>query len=256
MVEKLISLGKSPRLALILKAVIFGLILRWLGNGGAGGLWPAFSFVALATFFYFRPLFNTLALLRSFSVFLLLGIFTPKILLTYAGDPLMNSLSGLLYLWPFWAALSLYLILGLKDLIFVHRKLAHLGLFSMFFYQTVFGYFAPPFRGGLFYGLILLSLASLIFSELIAGESRATASQAGAAAAVFGWLVFGGFFVATALPLGFFKAANFVALGGFFAAELALYFYNGALGRSVLYPRLLIFGLLALAILLTLRWHL
>lgn len=232
---------RSPRLALLLKAALFGFLIAWLNPGL--GLLRAAIFIFLAALIYIRPIFNSLAILRSFVILLLLSIFIPENLY---GFKLLPVIHGSLF----------FLILGLKEFVLVHRVFWHETLFAVLAYETLLLY-------SIFYSEypLLASFAAIlifftIFSELVSREAAAPPRRIWLAAGVLSLLALSGLWIGRFLPLGFWNTANLVALGMLFFVEMLLRFYNGKLTRAMVVSRVIIFVLLFFLILWTSRWYL
>lgn len=241
MVEKLKLVLKSPRLVLLLKGLLFGFLIAWLAPGAS--LSRAVIFVLLVALLYLRPLFNGLAVLRSFLILLALSVSFPE---SIYGFNVLPAVHGVLFL----------LIMGLKEFVLVHRVFWHEALFAVLAYEILvlhsFFYAQHPLITSVAVALALMAL----LSELINRETAAPRRKAWVASWVFALLALSGLWIAGFLPLGFWNTVNLVALGMLFFVEMLLRFYNGKLTRAMVVSRVIIFVLLLTIIFLTSRWHL
>ncbi len=153
MVEKLKLVLKIPKLRLGIKAVIFALALYLLP------LWAALP-VALAL--YLRPAAFYLNFLGTFTSFLfIVFVFSRSLLLN-------GELVYITALIVFFAALLFYAILGVKNMLFVHRSYV---LFSSYLFLATLSVW------GFFSGVIpLIALIPVIF--LISKDALASIASA------------------------------------------------------------------------------
>ncbi|KKW47746.1 MAG: hypothetical protein UZ00_C0001G0002 [Parcubacteria group bacterium GW2011_GWA1_60_11] len=156
----------GERLRLILRKAHWSLALKGLAFG-LGWLWlPGWLFALLALFLYFKPLFQPGKLLRSF--FVLLGLSLGFSALAPALLPLFSGIGELLA--AFLAALF-FLLMGIKDLAFVHRSGRYLLLYAGLFlgvFMLSFWYAAP--RDALrllLVAALFLAASTLLFREFL-----------------------------------------------------------------------------------------
>ncbi len=236
---------RSPRLALLLKGVIFGLLLNWY-YAKDGSVFYAVFFAIFSLVLYIRPLFGAINYWRSFVVLMALLSLPPVFyqLLGFGG----------------WAcviigALLFYLILGLKELVLINRQAWHRLIFTLLLYGSIFAHFLMND-----FNFFTRSLAVFLISFLLGGEFLRlnivdiNLKAARIFAFIFAFLIFQGLWIAGWLPIGFINSANLVALSGFVFAEAAVNFYGGRFGRKMFFSRVIIWTLLALFIFLTSRW--
>ncbi|MBI3588793.1 MAG: hypothetical protein HY093_00020 [Candidatus Liptonbacteria bacterium] len=140
MVEKLKLILKPTPWSLVVKALIFG---------GAWLVLPFWLFLLIASYFYFVPLFKPLKFIRPFSIFLVLI------------SPLFAKASlGLAAV----TACIFFLILGVKDLVFVNRKPKY-EIAIYLIYLLLFWVFFSSFENWLGTGVVFgsLGLAAVFF---------------------------------------------------------------------------------------------
>lgn len=228
METKLKSVFRNPRLQLAFKAAIFGLLLVFT---------HPLIFVAGAAVLYGRPLFRTLGFLEPFIILLAISL-------------ILNRSAGggmLLYLSVSYSTFLFFLLLGVKNLVFVHRENWHrilnlalaYGAFLLFFYynkelfviQLILLFIVNFFLlRDLFKKRMIYWLLSLLVLEAAWGISL--------------------------LPIGFINSANIAALVYFFLSNLALHYSSNSLTRKKILIDVTIFVLLFLAILAFSQWNL
>jgi hypothetical protein len=220
---------------------LFGFLIAWLDPGLSSS--RAIIFIFLAALLYIRPIFNGLAILRSFAVLLLLSIFIPESLYGFKLFPVIH---GLLF----------FLILGLKEFVLVHRVFWHEALFAVLAYETLLLHSIFYSQYPLLSSLAAVFIFSALLSELISREAVAEPRRIWLASGVLSLLALSGLWIGRVLPLGFWNTANLVALGMLFFVEMLLRFYNGKLTRAMVVSRVIVVMLLLALIFLTSRWYL
>lgn len=155
--ERLRSILRKAHWSLALKGCAFG----------AGWLWlPGWLFALLALFLYFKPFFQPGKLLRSFLV--LLGLAAGFSALTPA---LLPFFSGIGELFAALLAGLFFLLMGIKDLAFVHRTGRYLLLYAGLFlgvFVLSFWYAAPRDLLRLFLVTALfLTASTFLFREFL-----------------------------------------------------------------------------------------
>ncbi len=172
MAEKLKLVLKTPKLRLGIKAVIFALSLYLL---------PLWAALPIALVLYLRPTAFYLNFLGTFASFLfIVFVFSRSLLLN-------GELVYITALTVFFAALLFYAILGVKNMIFIHRYFVLIATFITLISLTVWGFFsgliplialilitlfvskdalssftpAPPRRATFFAAICALSVATL-----------------------------------------------------------------------------------------------
>lgn len=244
MVEKLKSLIRSPRLSLPFKAAVFGLLLYYFYATG-GGFLPTVAFFVGAIFFYARPIFNNFQFLRTFIVLLGLSYFAP-------------ALYGDITFLPLAAAFAFlfYVLLGIKDLVFIQRVWWHELLHAALLYGILLAFFAADKSNYFFWQYVSVGIAATILeSELLSYHTHAVPQKMRwAASAVFGFLLMQVAWVLALTPIGFLSATAMIAGIAFVMAHLLLCRFLGILERKIV-ARYAIFVLCALALVaLTSRW--
>lgn len=228
MAIKLKSVFQNPQLQLGLKSVVYGALLLFT---------HPIIFIVGAVLLYARPLFRTFEMLGSLA--LLLGV---SIILTNTAvsEPYF-FLSGV------YASILFYLILGVKDLVFVHRagwhRVLNLGLvyaiFLLFFYHSQ-DFFLVKIL--LVFFAILLLLRELFKKRLTYW--------------LLSLLMIEAVWAISLLPIGFINFANISALTYFILTDLAIHHANNNLTRRRILIDATLFILLFLAILAFSRWSL
>lgn len=141
MAEKLKSVWKIPKLKLGVKALVLGVSFFYL---------PFWASALIASFFYFYPALNTEKLLTSFLFSLFLGF---------------SFSDGSIPLADFWLvpAFIFYLLLGVKDMVFLNGKAVYVILNASMMIALFFGVFS-----GVISPWLLPFLLFLLFREFFA----------------------------------------------------------------------------------------
>ncbi|MCL4406294.1 MAG: hypothetical protein M1586_00040 [Patescibacteria group bacterium] len=156
MEEKLKSVWKTPKLKLGVKALILAASFFYL----------PFWFAALvACVFYFFPALNTEKLITSFLISLFLGF----------------VFSGIVPAADFWliAGVIFYLLLGVKDMVFINRKFVYGLLFASVMIAAFLGVLAGAVSPWLL-ALLLLLLFREFFSVMLPDYPKRARLFAGA----------------------------------------------------------------------------
>ncbi|MEK7143820.1 MAG: hypothetical protein AAB820_00610 [Patescibacteria group bacterium] len=243
MLKKLKSASKSLRawqLISALKAVIFaGLlflsVIYWLFT---------VIFLIVALYFYFRPTINAGRFLFSFLALLAISLLVVKSLAV----GLWLSVIGLFF------GFLLFLLLGIKNLSFVHRQPLYY-LYGALMFLTIFAVFFNADKSGLFtvkYLAVGLAIF-LIFREFL-GVIEETESISGLSikknlySLVFAFLVLEFIWVVALLPLGFLNAASFAILFALVLEDLIIHHFGGTLNRLLILRNVTVFLILTVAI--------
>jgi len=229
MALKLKSVLENQQLTLLFKALMFGAFLLFT---------PPLLFIIAALFLYFKPLFNTFSFFSSFIILLILSL------------SLTNGLlAAILFSFVF------YIILGVKNLVFINRwrwyHLLHLSLF----YSTFLLFFLSDNTSNFFFksfGLFLISVFLLReFLKFAAADFPKRRLLISWALSLFvveiTWVI-------GLLPLGFLNSANLALLSVFALGDLTLHHFRGTLGRKVVLSTAALFVLLTLLIFATSQW--
>lgn len=231
---KLKSVLQTPKLGLALKTAIFAGLLAFVEFGPSAGGLSVLIFMAATAFLYATPLFRTLDLVRPLIIAMVLALIAVK---TFSGT----------YFWlaDFYLAFIFCLILGVKDLIFIHRiawrRILNLGIaypvFLLFFYysQTAF----------LVRFLLLLPAVFLLWRDLF--KKRAAAWLLVLLILESGWAI-------GLLPLGFMGAGSLMLAVYFVLGNLTHRHMAGALTRRHVLADVTVFALLALFIFAFSKW--
>jgi hypothetical protein len=155
MVEKLKSVWKIPKFKLGVKAFILAASFFYL---------PFWISALLACFFYFYPALNTGKLLTSFLVSLFLGF----------------VFSGMIPAADFWltAGFIFYLLLGVKDMVFVNWKPVYILLVASIIVATFFGVLSGAISPWLL-ALLLFVVFKEFFSIILPGYPKRSRLFAG-----------------------------------------------------------------------------
>ena len=240
----LVLRGNTSRSAL--KAAIFGLFVFLAAAG-----WPlTVIFIVAAAYFYFQPFSKTRPMLSSFLILLVVS-------LLFVFYPFNEQ-------WPLRLAVVLilsflfFLLLGIKNLIFVHRQpLYHLFnnslmflVFVAFFLSDKSNFFALKY---LLAGLAIFLLWHEAFRfALNLGQ---TAANVNLLAAGFTFLNLQFFWAVALLPLGFLNSSALLLAMVLVMKESAIHHLNGTLNRQGALKNIIIFIASIVVIFAASRWR-
>lgn len=228
METKLKLVFQNPRLQLALKAAVFGLLLAFA---------HPLIFLAGAMILYGRPLFRTVEFLEPFIVLLVVSL----ILTWSAGGGLF------LYLSVAYSTFLFFLILGVKNLVFVQRDNWHRVLNMALAYEAFILFF---YYNKEFFVAQLVLIFTVIFFLLRDLFKKRTIYW------LLGLLVLEAVWGIGLLPIGFVNSANIALLAYFFLSDLALHHSANTLTRRKILTDATIFTLLLLVIFIFSRWSL
>ena len=246
---------QNQRLALLLKALVFGVFFAWTYPPGSS-LMRGGIFVFTALILYIKPFFNILSLSRSFLALTALSLIFSAAGLSKEGVASPPSGATWATLLIFVHAILFFIILGLKEFVLVHRLFWHEALFAVLSYETIVIYSITAAAHPAAASIFLIAVIVALLSELVSRETDVPPRRAFLAGAVLGLMILTGLWVAKLLPLGFLNVSNLTALGALFFTEMLLRFYNNKLTKTILISRVIVFALLAAFIFLTSRWYL
>lgn len=217
MEEKLKSVIRSPRFGLLLKSAAFFVLFRWAGEGG---VLANIVFVVVSIFLYARPTLNALLYIPSFAVLLALAFLFPT-----GGPARTVEISGLAFAGLF------YILLRLKELLFIRRLWWHEALAGGLLYLATLAYFTA---GASEYFLLkhvgLGAVFFLLAYELYVAHVAFVLWPKQRVAALLGALLFLEFVWALALlPLGYAAASGIAAMFGFLFLHLSVVAATGHL---------------------------
>lgn len=237
----------------VIKATIFGLAVLAVEMYGFPWI-MSFGFVVLALILYFNPLANAR---RLFFTFLFLLIFTFLITTKFAIDvPKTDMLFSAVAFAAFFGVLF-YLLIGIKQLLFIRRAQAYYLLYLSILYQGFLLYFASEKTDAL--PAIIKSLLLILFLFHIIREFFRINNQEKnrlLTATVFTltlvnleviWAI-------SLLPIEFTSAASLATLFAFLSTEIIRRYFQEGLTAKFLRYSLLVFIFLSMIILVFSRW--
>lgn len=217
MAGKLKSVIQSPRFGLPLKAAAFFLLFRWASGDG---VLAAVFFVGVSIVMYARPTLNALVYIPSFAVLMGLAFLFPSAGMEFAGEVLGLALAGLFYV-----------LLRLKELLFIRRLWWHEALAAGLLYVAALGYFAAGVSE--YFLLKHLGLGAVFFLlayELLAAHSaRDVRPRQGVAACAVTLLFLELVWAIALLPIGYAADSGIAAIFGFLLLHLSVVAATGHL---------------------------
>jgi len=233
---------QSLRFGLLLKTVIFWLLLGW---GVGGGLFPGIVFFGVAVFLYAQPAFNALQFLYSFVVLLGMSFVLP--VLTGSG---LGDVAGLAI------AALFYILLRLKELLFIRRLWWHEALHAGLLYLATLAYFTAGaseyfVAKHLGLGVVFFLLAcELLGTHAIPAYNHLQRIAAFTLTLLFLEIVW----AVTLLPIGYASASGIAALVGFTFLHLSVSAASGVLRRGMVVKQIALALAAILFIALISRW--
>lgn len=230
--------SRNQTLKLALKSLFFSLTIFWWRE--TGGFSLALLLIVIFTYNYFRPLAQSSRFLTAFLVIVALPFVFPP----------LGSLE--FYFAVFIGALA-YAVVGVKDLLFVNRKLIIQLLYFLVLGTVIYLYLFSP---GIINQITVFILLSLLFKELysfLLEESRITSILLSSACSLLaielGWAL-------SLLPFSRMSASALVTAILLTAHDLTLNHKLNTFSRRILFRDLTLLFVLVIVILSTSRWSL
>ena len=253
MAEKLKLLLQSQwqehrnRLSLFLKAAIFAAGLFLIAQSGFG-VAAIVVFILVSVALYSRPLFENYSTFYAFLVLL------PAAILG------MRILERSILFWPGILLFSFifYLLVGIKNLLFIKRSRLYYVAALLLFYAVFIEFFLVDKSDWflLKYGAVILA-AFLLFREWLTIISAFSFPKRELlAAGVAAFLVAQLLWAVALLPIGFISSANLMLLLVFVPADFLLKHFTGGISREFLIPHLVFFLALSALIFWSSNWGL
>ncbi|PIT92538.1 MAG: hypothetical protein COU08_01830 [Candidatus Harrisonbacteria bacterium CG10_big_fil_rev_8_21_14_0_10_42_17] len=211
MVTKLKLRLWTPILGLAFKALIFFALFSFMTASGFSPLAVAI-FIIGTTILYSTPFFNLQSVSIALVTLILISVAVSEILFT-AVSPLWLSiiLTGLFFI-----------ILGIKNVIFLHREAWYHILYFGLLYLLLITFFLTEKAYYFFFQAVLLGIVSyMLFREFIriTGKSEDKKRERGFAG-LFAWILVQWSWVVALLPLTFINAANTAILLAYIIGEM------------------------------------
>lgn len=248
MATKLRLVLKNPQLQLAFKALIFGGFLILFKLGGFS-LVPLIFFILVSFLLYSKPIFNTFVFLPSFLILSAASVLVLK------NIPESNySLLVVLF-----SALLFYLLLGVKNLIFIHRAFWFNFLNLALFYEVFILFFlADKSTFFVLKSLALFFAALILFREFlfVSVPNHPFPKKKTLASWLLAFLVLEIVWAINFLPLGFINSANLAILTVFIFGDLISNYFKATLNRRLILADVTLFVFLLLTIFGTTKWGL
>ncbi len=242
---------------LLVKAVIFGLLLLYVQSRDFA-LLPAFIFVAAAFVMYMQPLFRTFSVLVSWTALVSLCLFvTSQFAIAFRETVFAAHLPTGMVLFSIFFGFLFYLLLGIKNMMFLRRKQWYYVLNLAVLYLG-FGLFFNAGSGvsfvlkslGLFFFVALLVREFFKFHEQENSRLRAVAILIAAFVIMqFAWAI-------TLLPIGFSSSASLLVALSFILTEYIQRYLQGDLSARFIRLNLLFLLTLICVIFFSSTWRL
>ncbi|MDO8602014.1 MAG: hypothetical protein Q7R62_02735 [bacterium] len=238
---------QKQQLLLTVRALLFASSL-WLLADQEFSTFQFFAFILIGAVLYFIPVFKTILILPSFIALMIvspiaMSVFGPQI----QYPSLLAGFFGVLF----------YLILGIKQMIFVNRAKLHHVLHLALIYCASVLFFAAPSADwfvvrSLFFGVFSYMLVREFL--LIQGSERG--ARVKLISALIAFLLVEAVWVLGLLPLGFINSAGMILIFIFAIEELVVLIERNNLTRRALILELTTFTVLLITIFSFSSWTL
>lgn len=230
-------------LPLALKSLIFPLLLFL----AAGHWFWAVILVPMAFYFYFRPSLNGGKFILSFLVLLSVSFLAVR---HFSGGSLAVSL--------FFGAIF-FLLLGVKNLIFVHRQHIYY-FFNGFLLLAIFILFFLSGNLGLIFVKYLFTFIAIafLFKEFLRFSFPGSSSPSKNALVAYGaaFIIIQILWGISLLPLNFLNAASLTLLAALILQDFFIHHLSGTINRRIILRNTTLFLVLSLVVLGASRWTL
>ena len=229
---------QSQQSTLLFKALIFlgFLTLVYIGNFS---LVPILFFLAIAIILYSKPIFNTFYFWASFLILLVVALNSPPSFFIAA----------------FYAFLF-YIILGLKNLVFINRVNWHQALHLLLFYAMFMLFWGASDETTFLLRLVGVFVASVfLIREFFKVAAVDFSKQRVVASWVLALLVVEIVWAISWLPIGFLNSAALAFLAVFTLINLTLHHFKGTLNKKIILSAITFFVLFALLIFIASKWR-
>ncbi len=245
LINALKNLIKNDKIILLGKAMVFTVLLSL-----ARGHWLFFIvFLSAASYFYLRPSLNTGQFSSSFLVLMACSIFLVRFLF------LSSSLSFLI---ACFFGFLLFLILGIKNLIFIRREPVYYFLNGLLILSIFVFFFRSEDASGLFFieYLVLFAALLLLLKEFLIFSLSGLPHSAKRNLIICGtaFLIVQLLWAINLLPINFLNAASLVLLMTLILQDFVIQYFKGTINRQVILRNTTVFLVLALIIFGASNW--
>lgn len=251
MLRKLNLASKAPLLRLAFKALIFFGLLAWAGLGEKS-FFPVLVFVLAAVFIYFLPVLNWRRLFASFFILLILSL----AFILYSA-PLISHFSLLIAV---IFGFVFFLILGIKNLIFVERSAFYYLLNNLLFFLAFLFFFSQwSLVDGPWFIVRYLSMFAVVFflkKEFLAFLVLESPGRRLLISAGFAFIVLQLVWAISYLPIGFLNSAALALPLVFVLGDFTIHHFGGSLNRRVVLRNATILIAIIIVISAVSRWGL
>lgn len=227
MAIKLKSALRIPRQQLLLavRALVFTTSL-WLLADRAFSSFQLAAFILIGAVLYVTPVFQTLLILPSFLALMILGPIAMSVFGSQIEYPsLLAACFGILF----------FIILGIKQVVFVNRaKLHHVLHLALLYGMSILFFAAPSGDWFILRSLAFAALSTLLIREFLLIRIGERGPAAKLVSALFSLLLVEALWVLSLLPLGFINAAGVLLVLIFTLEEVAILSLKGELTRKSL----------------------
>lgn len=244
--KSVLKIRKQP-LLLAVRALLFSTSLWLLADREFSGF-QLIAFIIIGAVLYFIPVFQTLLVFPSFLTLMIIGPIAMSVFGSQVAYPsLLAGFFGLLF----------YIILGIKQVVFLNRlKLHHTLHLGLFYFMSILFFAAPGEDLFVIRSLSFAALSYLLLREffLIRGFTRN--SRLRLMSALGSFVIVEGVWVLGLLPIGFINAAGALLVLLFIIEELLTFAHEGRLNKRLVLQELTVFVLLLITIFSFSTWSL
>lgn len=208
-----------------LKAFIFAGLLVWQISAKPAGFFPILLFLSVSFYFYWRPVFSSSQFFGSFLILLIVSFLAVKFLwLDIAG---IASILGL--------AALFYMLLGIKNLIFVNRSALYYLLISILLFLAFFFFFMADKSQFFLIKYLSVGLAAFFLSrEFLFFFVQDFSKRRALITAGFSFLTIQSLWAISLLPIGFLNSAALALFAALILLDFTVNHFNGVLTRRII----------------------
>ncbi|MDD5547577.1 MAG: hypothetical protein PHN74_01590 [Candidatus Pacebacteria bacterium] len=246
MVEKLRLVLQSPRLRLVLKSAIFGGFLFLVKLGGFG-FFSILFFLGVAAFLYFRAEAHFLKSQNLYSFAVLLIIALGGLYTVHRPEFWIAEV--------FFFSFIFYLLLGIKELVFVHRYQSY-SIKNILLFYAVFALFFLSDKSSLFFLKYILVFAATLslYREWFFWSEHYFPRRHLLTTLLLSLVTMEILWATALLPIGFISAANLVILMVYILTDFVFGHFQGIINKRMILKNSIIFIVTLLLILGTSTW--
>lgn len=230
--------SKNQTLKLAFKSLIFSLVVFWFRE--VGGFLPALILVCLYMYAYLRPLIQIKRFLISAITLLALPFITPSLGLWEA-------------YFSIFIGLLLFMLIGIKDLVFVRRRELSQLLYFLILGFVIYMYFPAS---GLNSQILIFLFIALLFRELYSSLLEGKQRKSLLISLVYGLVAIELSWATSLLPLSHFSISAIIVATLFIAHDFTLNHKLSSISRRLVLRDFIVFVATSLIAIFSSTWGL